>query len=109
MSTKHNQDPMLEFYKRGMDFLFRQSPVIVLSVLGLWLLWQKTERLELQRVHDRVEVRQECAEAIDELRSDLRHCMSQKDTLIKMYSQQAIEIAIIRTAQREWRKSLIKR
>ena len=102
MAAQNNYDPMLDFYKKGMDFLFRQSPVIVLSVIGLWLLWQKTEKLEVQRVSDRLEVRQECAEAIDELRDDLRHCMSQKDTLIKLYSQQAMEMAIIRAAQKRW-------
>ncbi len=102
MAAQNNYDPMLDFYKKGMDFLFRQSPVIVLSVIGLWLLWQKTERLEVQRVSDRMEVRKECAEAITELRGDLSYCMAQKDTLIKLYNKQAIEMAIIRAAQKRW-------
>ena len=91
---------MQEFWKRGFDFLVKQSPVIVLAVTGLWLLWQKLERLEVQRVADRIEVRKEYSEAITEVRAELRHCVAQKDTLIKLYTTQAVELAAVKAVQR---------
>lgn len=100
MPQQQNYDPMQEFWKRGFDFLFKQSPVIVLAVTGLWLLWQKQERMEVQRIADRIEVRKECAEAITEVRAELRHCVAQKDTLIKLYTTQAVELAAVKAVQR---------
>ena len=100
MPQQQNYDPMQEFWKRGFDFLFKQSPVIVLAVTGLWLLWQKLERLEVQRVADRIEVRKEYSEAITEVRAELRHCVAQKDTLIKLYTTQAVELAAVKAVQR---------
>ena len=100
MPQQQNYDPMQEFWKRGFDFLFKQSPVIVLAVTGLWLLWQKQERMEVQRIADRIEVRKECSEAITEVRAELRHCVAQKDTLIKLYTTQAVELAAVKAVQR---------
>ena len=100
MPQQQNYDPMQEFWKRAFDFLFKQSPVIVLAVTGLWLLWQKQERMEVQRIADRIEVRKECAEAITEVRAELRHCVAQKDTLIKLYTTQAVELAAVKAVQR---------
>jgi hypothetical protein len=31
---QQDYDPMQEFWKRAFDFLFKQSPVIVLAVIG---------------------------------------------------------------------------
>ena len=91
---------MQEFWKRAFDFLFKQSPVIVLAVTALWLLWQKQERMEVQRITDRIEVRKECSEAITEVRAELRHCVAQKDTLIRLCTTQAVELAEVKAGQR---------
>lgn len=93
-------DPMVDFYKRALDLLFKQAPTVILAIVGLYLLWQKLERVDVQRVADRLEVRKECAEAIADIRGELRHCVAQKDTLLVRYAEQAAKLAALQVAQR---------
>ncbi len=97
---------MQEFWKRSFDFLFKQSPVIVLAVVGLYLLWQKLERVEVQRVADRIEVRRECAEAIDELRLDLSNCQHKNEMLVNENKNISAEIAALKVAVGKWSRKI---
>jgi hypothetical protein len=84
---------MVDFYKRALDLLFKQSPVIVLAVVGLYLLWQRLERIEVQRVAERIEIRKECAEAIAEIRGDLAVCNSRNEALKDENTRLAVEVS----------------
>ena len=97
---------MQEFWKRSFDFLFKQSPVIVLAVVGLYLLWQKLERVEVQRIADRIEVRRECAEAIDELRLDLSNCQHKNEMLVNENKNISAEIAALKVAVGKWGRKI---
>jgi len=102
MPQQQNYDPMQEFYKRMFDFLFKQSPVIVLAVVGLYLLWQKLERVEVQRVSDRIEVRRECAEAITEVRFELSNCQRKYEEAAKDNARLSTEVASLRVVVGKW-------
>ena len=93
---------MQEFYKRMFDFLFKQSPVIVLAIVGLYLLWQKLERLEVQRISDRLEVRKECAEAITEVRFELSNCQHKNELLTAENKAISTEIAALKVVVGKW-------
>lgn len=104
MPQQQNYDPMQDFHKRAFDFLFKQSPVIVLSTVALYLLWQKLERLEVQRISDRIEVRRECAEAISELRLDLSNCQHKNEVLTTENKHISAEVAALKAAVGRWSK-----
>lgn len=99
-------DPMVDFYKRAYDLLFKQAPTVILSVVGLYLLWQKLERVEVQRVADRIEVRKECAEAIDELRLDLSSCQHKNELLVNENKNISAEIAALKVAVGRWGRKI---
>ncbi len=106
MSTQPNYDPMQDFWKRSLDFLFKQSPVIVLAVVGLYLFWQKLERMEVQRVSDRIEVRQECANAITELREDLEHCQHRNELLTLENKDVVAKVAELKAIVSMWNRKM---
>ena len=105
-TTQPNYDPMQEFWKRSFDFLFKQSPVIVLAVVGLYLFWQKLERMEVQRVSDRIEVRQECANAITELREDLEHCQHRNELLTLENKDVVAKVAELKAIVSMWNRKM---
>ena len=104
MAAQNNYDPMQEFWKRGFDFLFKQSPVIVLAVTGLYLLWQKTERMETLRIKDRIEVRSECADAINAVRIDLSNCQHKNEVLSDNYQKVLVELSSLKAVVTRWGK-----
>lgn len=93
---------MQEFWKRAFDFLFKQSPVIVLAVIGLWLLWQKLERVDAQRVADRIEVRKECSEAITEVRRELSDCHRKNELLVAENRAISEQVAALKVVVNKW-------
>lgn len=103
---QNNYDPMVDFYKRAFDLLFKQAPVIILAVVGLYLLWQKLERLEVQRVADRLEVRRECAEAITEVRLDLSNCQHKNELLLTENKAITAEIAALKVTVGRWGRKI---
>ena len=105
-TTQPKYDPMQDFWKRGIDFLFKQSPVIVLAVVGLYLFWQKLERMEVQRVSDRIEVRQECANAITEIRADLEHCQHRNELLTLENKNVSAEVAALKVMVSRWSRKM---
>ena len=105
-TTQPNYDPMQDFWKRSLDFLFKQSPVIVLAVVGLYLFWQKLERMEVQRVSDRIEVRQECANAITELRADLEHCQHRNELLTLENKDVVAKVAELKAIVSMWNRKM---
>ena len=107
MPQQQNYDPMQEFYKRLFDLLFKQSPVIILAVIGLYLFWQKLERMDVQRVSDRIEVRKECADAITEIREDLSSCQHKNELLIAENKAISTEVAALKVTVGRWSRKII--
>lgn len=74
-------DPMLDFWKRFWPFLFQQTPALVFMAGVWWIQRNDIEHMEARHEKDRLEIRKECAQAIDELRQDLKLCQNENDTL----------------------------
>lgn len=76
-------DPMLDFYKRLIPFVFRQAPVIVfMFVAGLWLVMHMGDQAKDFRAQI-IEAKAECSAAISEVRNELRVCRISNDTLVR--------------------------
>lgn len=80
---QNEYDPMKEFWVRFFPFLFRQAPVIVFMSVAISAVWYSMGEIKREGRLERIEIRKECAASISEMRDELRHCVSQKDTLIK--------------------------
>ena len=78
-----NYDPMREFWRLFMPFLFKQTPLIVFMSVGVSVMWLKLGSLETQARLDRIEIRRECAQDIEEIRQDFKTCQNENDTLHK--------------------------
>lgn len=76
-------DPMTDFWKRFWPFVFQQTPVAVFAICVWWYQRGDFDRMEARHMQDRLSIRKECAEAIDELRGEFRDCQSRNDTLIQ--------------------------
>ena len=74
-------DPMLDFWKRFWPFLFQQTPALVFMAGVWWFQRTDIDNMEARHLQDRLEIRQECADAIDEVRQDLKICQNENDTL----------------------------
>lgn len=76
-----NYDPMQDFYRRAVEFLFKQGFTAFLAVSFSALFWLKIEAVERQSRLDQLETRRNCSESITELRQELRICRDENDTL----------------------------
>lgn len=74
-------DPMLDFWKRFWPFLFQQTPALVFMFVVVAFMWREIGNLKTEHRQDRVDIRKECAQAIDEVRQDLKLCQNENDTL----------------------------
>ena len=72
-----NQEVKMEFYKRGIEFLYKQAPVIVICIVAclamggtVWTLWQKNE-LNYANLEKKFESTQDQLRMCDEKREQL--------------------------------------
>ncbi|MCB0541896.1 MAG: hypothetical protein KDC70_00175 [Saprospiraceae bacterium] len=76
-----NYDPRLDFWKKAIDFLFKQSPAIVICVIVCWLMWQRMERketeseLRIDRLNEKWDV------ALSNARRELAMCEEKRQAL----------------------------
>ena len=76
-------DPMKQFWTRFFPFLFRQTPALIFMSVVVAFMWMEIGNVKAEGWAERVEIRKECAGSISEMRDELRHCVLQKDELIK--------------------------
>lgn len=101
-----NDENMQRIYKAIIDFA-RYSPTVFMALLlagamtaSAWFFWLKIERVEDKSEAKVLAISKDCSERITEVRAELRHCVAQKDTLIKLYTTQAVELAAVKAVQR---------
>ena len=76
-------DPMVDFWKRGIDFLFKQAPAVTIAlVASLWLIYDRGD-VQANFRKDIAEAKRECAAQIAEVRQELRTCRVSNDTLMR--------------------------
>lgn len=102
---------MIDFYKRAIDLLLKQAPLVIFAVLTSYMLWQKTERMDALRIQDRIEVRKECAETIIGVRDELSGCQKKYDGLHQKYEGLAdnyqkvlVELSALKAVVTRWGK-----
>ena len=76
-----NYDPMREFWRMFMPFLFKQTPLIVFMSFSIAVIWMKMGQMESQARIDRLQIRRECSEEISDIRRELFSCKNENDTL----------------------------
>ena len=101
-----NDENMQRIYKAIIDFA-RYSPAVFMALLlagamtaSAWFFWLKIERVEDKSEAKVLAISKDCSERITEVRAELRHCVAQKDTLIRLCTAQAVELAEVKAGQR---------
>ncbi len=104
-TTKYSA--MEDFKRKGITYLFKQPPAVVLAVIFLGIviffaamMWRKIDRTD-ENCDARIKaVNVEWAMALNRNNESLAHCMAQKDTLFKLYAQVNAEVALLKAQQR---------
>ena len=80
---KETYNPMVDFWKRFFPFLFRQTPALIFMTVAVF--WLTTDRNDIRAdlKAEIVRAKKDCAEAITELRQELRTCRISNDTLVR--------------------------
>ena len=76
-------DPMQDFWSKFFPFLFRQTPALIFMSVVVAFMWMEIGNVKAEGRAERVEIRKECSASISEMRDELKHCVLQKDELIK--------------------------
>lgn len=79
METRY--DPRMDFYRKGIDFLFRQTPAIVISLLACAVLWQEMSRRDTAHQVRLDALNTEWSKALDTARQDWRMCEEKREQL----------------------------
>lgn len=81
------------FAQKLFEWMFKQrTEIVVLFVFIVALcitagvLWVRLTVMDTENRIERVQIRRECAETINELRLEIRDCQAQKDTILKQYA-----------------------
>lgn len=74
-------DPMQDFWKRGLDFLFKQTPAIVLCLSACFVLWNEMNRRDNQSRAEMTKINAEWSAALNASREDWRMCEEKRHAL----------------------------
>jgi len=99
MTTKNTYDPMADFYRQAITFLFKQGIVAAFCIVATWIMWQKMGGMELRYDAKMIVAKSQWSDELREVRSDLKHSIAQKDTIIREYAKIAAKLATIE----EWK------
>lgn len=91
-------DPMLDFWKRANEFIFKQAPAVALSLLfsaamvvTVQILWGRMERMEKEFEVKLENRNRDWSKALDVARADWRDCESKREQL-------AVKVTALETA-----------
>lgn len=100
-------DPMIDFWRRANEFIFRQAPAVALSLLfsaamvvTVQILWGRMERMEAAfeaKLEDR---NKEWSKALDIARADWRECESRREQLAVKVTALETAINILRSKKK---------
>lgn len=74
-------DPMTDFYKKAIDFLFKQTPAIAMCMVAVFVMWQKSEALQIQNKEDINRINAEWSRALNIANVDWRMCEQKRQEL----------------------------
>lgn len=67
-------DPMVEFFKQGIPFLFKQGIAVVICVSGLFVLWNEMSRRDNSYEQKISLLNTQWSASLNEARADWRMC-----------------------------------
>lgn len=76
-----NYDPRMDFYKRALDFLFKQTPAILICFVACFVTFQEMSRRDAANESKMAELNAACSKALNEVREDLRMCEEKREQL----------------------------
>lgn len=91
-------DPMIDFWRRANEFIFRQAPAVALSLLfsaamvvTVQILWGRMERMEKEFEVKLENRNRDWSKALDVARADWRECEARREQL-------AVKVTALETA-----------
>lgn len=74
-------DPMADFWKKGIDFLFKQTPAIVLCLCACFVLWNEMNRRDNDNKAEMARLNETWSTALNISREDWRMCEEKRHAL----------------------------
>lgn len=85
-----NYDPMADFYRQAIAFLFKQTPAIVLCLCACFVLWNEMNRRDNVNRAEIARINTEWSAALNRANEDWRMCEVKREAL-------AVEVAALKT------------
>ena len=84
-------NPVMDFWKNAIQFLFKQTPAIVFCVVACGLLWNRMEQQDAEAENKIDRINREWSESLNIARQDWLMCEQKR---------QALEIEVARMSER---------
>jgi len=89
----NQEEVQMEFYKKGIEFLYKQAPVIVICIVAclamgttVWILWEKNEK-------NYTEVKQK----LEDTQTHLRMCDEKREQLGLKLAELSVKLEYIQS------------
>lgn len=105
MPEQIKYDPMVEFWKMAIPFIFKQGVAVVICLLMSYVLWQKLEKAELQHQKDRNEIWAQCSASISRLEQSWQECERAKDEMRAQINNQEGQLNLLKSTFQNFRRS----
>lgn len=78
---ENNYDPRMDFYRKAIDFLFKQTPVVVFCTIMCVVLWNEMNRRDNANESKISLLNNQWSEALNIAREDWRMCEEKRQKL----------------------------
>lgn len=80
-AVMQHYDPMADFWRKGIDFLFKQTPAIVLSLMACFVLWNEMNRRDNVNRAEMARLNVEWSAALNISNQNWRVCEEKREAL----------------------------
>lgn len=88
-------DPMVDFYKRAIDFLFKQGIAAVLCIVAVFVLWNEMNRRDNANEVKISMLNTKWSEALNDAREDWRMCEEKRRELEIQFTELKARVDIL--------------
>ena len=89
-------DPLMDFYRQAIQFLFKQTPAITICFVGCYFMWVQMERQSVESKAELARINTEWSKALDEAREDWRMCEQKREAL-------AVKVAALEVTMKKFK------
>lgn len=95
-----NYDPRMEFYKKALDFLFKQTPAIIICFVACFVMFCEMSRRETQNENRIKALNLDWSKALNEAREDWNEAREDWRMCEEKREQLAIRVAKLEAKKR---------